>query len=128
MPIAKKGTGGHVDPGTYRVKVNSIDETETKFGKGFKVIFGITEGEKKGTTLMDTHPVEFTSSNKLGRLMKALGYDPEKHEEFNLNKLLDEILSIVVEDKATDRGTFSRIKDFYGKDVKAVIETEGKGK
>ena len=122
MPIARRGVTGHVEPGEYLVRIVNVSEAVTKFGDGFRFTFEILEGEEKSATLQDTHPVEFTRRNKLGRLLLACGYDPDKLIEFNLNKLLDEQLIIRVEDAETERGTFSRIKEY----LPAKITLSGK--
>lgn len=112
MFIARKGATGHLDPGGYKVKVERISEVDMPFGPVFKIGFRIMSSEREGQVFSELFPIQFTGGNKLGKLMVACGYDPSSLVEFDLSRLVDEMVTIEVKDKQTPKGTFSRIVGF----------------
>jgi len=112
MPIAKRSEAEHVPPGWYHCKILSFQDTNTKFGEGFKGRFLITTGEYEGKELSGVFPQTYSKQNKLGRLIRAVGYKIEEIPSLNLNKLVDEELDILVEDNQGRRGVFSKVVDF----------------
>ena len=113
MPIARKKEIPYADPGDYWSKIFSVKRTKTEYGPQNNISFEILEGKFEGVILPKWFPIEYSSKNMLGRLLKALGYDIEGEEEIELDEIVDEKLMIHVEDKKTRSGIVSLVADFY---------------
>ena len=112
MPMARRKEVAYWEPGSYWVKVHSILEATTQYGPGYQIFFEAQDGKYEGQRLPNIYPQQYTAKNKLGRLLVTLGYDVEREEEVNLNRIIDEELLITVEDRKTERGIFSKITEY----------------
>ena len=122
----KDRVGGRVEPGTYRVVVDDVEQDQSKAGNPMiNVWFRVEGGQFDGATITDRLVLTEKSLFRVVGFLQALGYPtPRKKLQLDTGKWLNQRLEITVDDGEPYNGRVKSEVRGYAKIAKAEKQSE----
>jgi len=103
-----------IEEGIYKAKLKSVEEKEGQWGKYYRFIFMITNGEFKGKVVNGNTQGEIEAGNKTHKWVNALlGHTLDVDDSIDLDELGEKTCKIAIEHNVTSEGTFAKVSQVY---------------
>jgi hypothetical protein len=102
-------------PGTYRAKIASVEERESKYGACVSLTFEVTQdGKYKGRRLSKIFKASLASTSKLGTIYRRLCGEPNPGAQVDLEAdLVGQEVELMVKPEVRDGRTVNKVEDIF---------------
>jgi hypothetical protein len=110
-------------PATYRARIASVEERESKYGSCVLMSFEVTqEGKYKGRRLSKMLKASLASTSKLGTIYRRLCGEPKPGAQVDLEAdLVGQEVDLLVKPETQDGRTVNRVEDVFPVEEAAVV-------